>query len=272
MDKKALVFSAHSLQTYVDCARRFELSYLDGLVWPAVESEPLLESEAFLRNGRIFHEMVHQDIIGLPVIVPAKPAVLGDWWARYQNHAPANIAGEKFPEKTLVGTINGQVVVATYDLIVITPDKRAIIFDWKTWRQPERVKGIDQKLQSRIYPWLLTEAAGTLIPGLSLEPEAVEMRYWFTEKPEAPHVLQYGREKYEADVAYLGALMQTVLETAPGDFDLTSNEKKCKYCPYRSFCGRGDVAGHWDEGDGLDVVNEVAALLGDLDDYESVAF
>lgn len=272
MDKKALVFSAHSLQTYVDCARRFELSYLDGLVWPAVESEPLLESEAFLRNGRIFHEMVHQDIIGLPVIAPSEPAVIGQWWSRYQSHAPANIEGEKFPEKTLVGTIDGQVVVATYDLIVITPDKRAIIFDWKTWRQPDLVKGIDQKLQSRVYPWLLIEAAGSLAPGLTLEPEAVEMRYWFTEKPEAPYVLRYNRGQYEADSAYLATLTQKVLQTASGDFDLTENEKKCKYCPYRSFCGRGDVAGQWQDLEGPAVVDEVAALLGDLDDYESVAF
>lgn len=272
MNNKALVFSAHSLQTYVDCARRFELSYLDGLVWPAVESEPLLESEAFLRNGRIFHEMVHQDLLGLPVSVPAAPPEISAWWERYKAHEPAGLEGEKFPEKTLVGTVDGQVVVATYDLIVITPERRAIIYDWKTWRQPERVKDIAGKLQSRIYPWLLMQAAGTLTPGLTLTPADIEMRYWFTEKPAAPFVLAYSNEQYENDTTYLGQLIQDVLQTESGDFLLTANERKCKYCPYRSFCGRGDVAGNWSDIDAPEAADEVAELLGDLDDYESVAF
>ena len=44
--KDMLSFSAYSLQAYVDCARRFELSYLERLKWPAVESEPPLERRA----------------------------------------------------------------------------------------------------------------------------------------------------------------------------------------------------------------------------------
>ena len=52
MDKTSFIFSAHSLQTYVDCPRRFELSYIEGLKWPAVEREPVLASERFLENGR----------------------------------------------------------------------------------------------------------------------------------------------------------------------------------------------------------------------------
>ncbi len=271
MGKRALVFSAHSLQTYVDCPRRFELSYLDGLVWPAIESEPLHESETFLRNGRIFHEMVHQDLLGLPVPAPADPKIAA-WWSRYTAHAPAHITGEKFPEKTLVGKVDGQVVVATYDLIVITPENRAIIFDWKTWRHPERVKDIPGKLQSRIYPFLLMQTAGTLVPGLQLKPQDIEMRYWFTEKPEAPFVFTYSREQYEKDTTYLEEQIQGVLQTPAGSFHLTENEKKCKYCPYRSYCGRGAVAGQWSDLDAPETADAVVELLGDLDDYESVAF
>lgn len=68
--RESLLFSAHSLQAYVDCERRFELSYLEELKWPAVESEPLLESERHMADGRRFHEMVHRDLLGLAVSAP----------------------------------------------------------------------------------------------------------------------------------------------------------------------------------------------------------
>ena len=82
---KQLSFSAHSLQAYVDCARRFELSYLEELKWPAVESEPLLQSERHMVDGRRFHEMVHRDTLGITVPVPdsGKDADISRWWNNY---------------------------------------------------------------------------------------------------------------------------------------------------------------------------------------------
>ncbi len=273
LKKQSLIFSAHSLQTYVDCARRFELSYLDGLVWPAVEREPVLESERFLENGRIFHEMVHQDILGIPI---ADQALRNDdiarWWSNYKTSQPAILEGETYPEQTLVGEIGNNILVATYDLIVITPSGTAIIFDWKTWRHPERIKDLYKRLQSRVYPYLLAQAASTLVPELQLRPDQIEMRYWFAEKPGLSDTLAYSQAQFEEDQHYLLELVSDVLQTRAGDYLLTGDEKKCKYCPYRSYCDRGDVAGSFEEDVELDDPDMVAELLGDLDDYEAVAF
>ncbi len=61
-------FSQSSLQDYVDCPRRFQLRYIEHLAWPAIETEPLLENERRLREGQqLFHRMVQQHLIGLPV-------------------------------------------------------------------------------------------------------------------------------------------------------------------------------------------------------------
>jgi hypothetical protein len=69
-DRNRLLFSAHSLQAFADCERRFELQYLDELVWPAVETEPVLKSEHYLAAGRRFHEMIQREILGIPVPDP----------------------------------------------------------------------------------------------------------------------------------------------------------------------------------------------------------
>ena len=44
------VFSQSSLQDYVDCARRFELRYIDELRWPAVVAEPSETHEAHMQR------------------------------------------------------------------------------------------------------------------------------------------------------------------------------------------------------------------------------
>ena len=59
-------FSQSSLQDSIDCKRRFQLRYLEKLAWPAIESEPALQQEQFLERGRLFHQLAHQYLIGIP--------------------------------------------------------------------------------------------------------------------------------------------------------------------------------------------------------------
>ena len=106
-NKEELIFSANSLQAFADCERRFELSYLDDFKWPDVEVKQAMESERFLANGRRFHEMVHQDMLGIPVMEPSlvDEQELATWWHNYQSYYPVAIDGVRYPEKTLVSTI-----------------------------------------------------------------------------------------------------------------------------------------------------------------------
>ena len=99
--ERELSFSAHSLQAYVDCARRFELAYLEQLKWPAVESEPPLENERHMADGRRFHEMIHREVLGIPVPEPdaGRDPDIARWWSNYQAQRPADVQG---------GTIRGE--------------------------------------------------------------------------------------------------------------------------------------------------------------------
>ena len=60
-------FSQQSLQDYVDCARRFQLKYVLGQRWPAIEQEPVEEREDFLERGSQFHLLVQRHLMGIPV-------------------------------------------------------------------------------------------------------------------------------------------------------------------------------------------------------------
>lgn len=78
--------SQSSLQDYVDCARRFQLRYVDRLAYPAIESEPALENEQHQREGEFFHRLAQQYLVGIPseqVSKLANTPNLQRWWENF---------------------------------------------------------------------------------------------------------------------------------------------------------------------------------------------
>ncbi len=264
-------FSQGSLQDYVDCPRRFQLRYIQRLAWPAVEAEPALENERHLQQGAAFHRLVHQHVLGLSPerlssMVTDKD--LSRWWHNYLESAPANLGELRYPEVVLSAPVSGHRLVAKYDLITLAgssglgrrplPIEKAVILEWKTSRKRPRRKWLAKRLQSRVYPYLLVRAGSHLShlnEGQPFQPEQVEMVYWFANFPKDPERFLCDAAQYDADGAYLASLVEEikelVLSLSKGlgdeDFALTAQERRCRYCPYRSLCRRGVRAGALDE-------------------------
>ena len=118
-----------------------------------------------------------------------------------------------------------------------------LIYDWKTSRQRSKRSVLEKRLQTRLYPYLLVRAGAFLNAGVSIQPEQVEMVYWFAEHPDQPERFAYSSAAYQADEAYLTSLIETVMRLEEADFTLTDDERLCAYCVYRSLCNRGVVAG-----------------------------
>ncbi len=195
-------FSQGSLQDFVDCPRRFQLRYLDRIAWPAVQAEPILENERHLQQGELFHLMVQQHLVGVPVerltAMAQGDADLAGWWQAYLDAAPAALPGQRFPEVTLsapLGASGERRLVAKYDLVVLTPDGRAVIFDWKTSRHRPPRRWLAERLQTRVYPYLLLHAGVDLNGGRPLAPEQIEMVYWFAGFPDRPERFVYSADK-----------------------------------------------------------------------------
>lgn len=248
-------FSQGSLQDYVDCQRRFQLRYLERIAWPAVEVEPVLENEQHLRQGALFHLMVQQHLIGVPVerlTAMTQDEDLGRWWRNYLAAAPAAVKGMSYPELALSAPFGGdglQRLVAKYDLVVVTPEGRALIFDWKTARQRSPSIRLAKRLQTRVYPYLLVQAGADLNDGKPFEPGQIEMIYWFADFPDRPERFVYSPAQYAEDGGYLAGLLEQIAALSLGDgmFPLTEVEERCRFCVYRSLCDRGIAAGSLDE-------------------------
>jgi hypothetical protein len=300
-------FSQGSLQDYVDCPRRFQLRYIQRLAWPAVEAEPPLENERHLQQGAAFHRLVHQHVLGLSperLSSTITDEELGRWWHNYLESALADPSASLYPEVVLSAPVSGHRLVAKYDLIALmgssglgrspsttlrtgpspieglspSPIEKAVILEWKTSRKRPQRKWLAERLQTRVYPYLLVRAGSHLLEigdgGLEMgdwrpfQPEQMEMVYWFANFPQDPERFPYDATQYEADDYYLASLIEKIKDLGDDDFPLTTQERRCRYCPYRSLCQRGVRAGSFDEmEDELEWGDDFEVVL----DFEQIA-
>jgi CRISPR/Cas system-associated exonuclease Cas4 (RecB family) len=273
-------FSQGSLQDYVDCPRRFQLRYVLQLAWPAQEVEPALENEQHMRQGAAFHRMVHRHVLGIPAEYLSRTVQEPDlrrWWHNYLEHRPGGLPEARYPEIVLSAPTgdpsdDGHRLLAKYDLVAVGAGKRAIIIDWKTSRKRTKRKYLAERLQTKVYPYVLVQAGAHLNGGQALAPEQIEMLYWFAGYPDDSASFVYDTSQYEADAAYLTALIKEIAGLGDEDFPLTTQERRCKFCPYRSLCRRGVRAGTLDEAlDALGGEVDVSDAF-DIDiDFEQIA-
>jgi hypothetical protein len=280
------IFNQASLQDAVECRRRFQLRYLLELAWPAPVAEPADEHEAHIRGGEAFHRLIHQHQVGLPaerLTAQAEAEVestrhLAEWWNNYLTQPPENLPAVRWPEVTLSVPVGGtHRLLAKYDLVAIEPGRRAVIVDWKTSARRPTGARLAARLQTRVYRYVLVRAGSQLNRGAALQPEQIEMIYWFANFPDQPERLPYNRTQHEADGRYLTSLIGDLTQAGDGanpgdDFPLTDDATRCHFCPYRSLCGRGVEAGDM-HADGTDAdASEGAATDWAVDfDFEQVA-
>lgn len=243
-------FSQNNLQDFADCPRRFELRYLQKLAWPAVRSEPYVEAERHMLLGERFHRMVEQHQSGLSVeqieALANEPELI-EWWQAYQNQFPDNLPPQRYVEQTLAAPFGGYRIVAKYDLIAIQPGERAVIVDWKTnLRKPHRTS-LRNRLQTRLYPFLLVEAGHTLNGRIPFLPEQIEMVYWFTADPGNPEIFPYSAQQYDLDRSFLQGMIAEIEAASQSRFALTTDQRMCRFCNYRSLCDRGEQAASMEE-------------------------
>ncbi|MDH4208568.1 MAG: PD-(D/E)XK nuclease family protein [Anaerolineae bacterium] len=263
-------FSQNSLQDYVDCPWLFYLRYVRGLSWPAVEAEPALEHEQHLEQGAEFHQLVHQQELGISseqLSSVIRHPSLRQWWRNFQEKGPADVPGVHYPEIVLSAPLAGHRLMAKYDLLAVEPAARGIVLDWKTYHRRRSREWLARRLQTRVYPYLLVCAGSHLNDGQPFEPGMVEMIYWFANFPEQPERFAYHRERYEEDEAYLSALVEEIEALSDAQFELTDDKGHCRFCPYRSLCERGIRAADFLETEEDGEAEEPGIFL----DFEQVA-
>jgi CRISPR/Cas system-associated exonuclease Cas4 (RecB family) len=273
-------FSQGSLQDYVDCARRFQLRYVRRLRWPAIEVAPALENERHLQQGSAFHRLIHRHLVGLPVKKLSEGVAdpeLRRWWRNYLESGPEDLPAHHHPEVGLSAPLGNFRLVAQYDLVAVDVGDRAVIVDWKTNRRRPTRAGLAERLQTHVYPYLLVRAGALLNRGEEIRPQHVAMVYWFANFPANPERFSYDDDQYRADHDRLTRLVVEIehMFEDGADEDLlprATDERRCRYCRYRSLCRRGVEAGSLDEVASQPMVEDADELELDFEfSFEQIA-
>ena len=241
-----LQYSQSSMQAFVECRRRFQLRYLWNVAWPTQEAEPALEYERLIRQGEAFHFLIHQHLLGLPIerlSAMAQDEELKRWWHIYLKTIPPDLPGMNLPELTLTASLENFRMVAKYDLISIIEPAKFTIYDWKTSLNRPKRQWLAGHIQTRLYPYLLVKSGTFLNPNQPIQPEQVEMIYWFPNFPDDPEPFSYNTEQYHQDEQYIKDLLFEITNLKENEFYLTTRPERCTYCTFRSLCERGVKAG-----------------------------
>lgn len=276
------IFSQSNLQDYVDCQRRFQLRHILHQAWPAVEAEPYLENEHLIDLGSKFHKIVHQHLIGVPEAQISR-SISGDdviqgMWGNYLHSFKdgtlkiiTDPASHQYEEITLSVSVKEFRLIAKYDLLVNRPDGKWSILDWKTSQKNPRRRWLADRLQTHVYPFVLSGAGSRLAGGNPLDPQQIEMVYWFANQPEQPERFQYDRPSYIEDGRFLGNLISTIDKKTETIYPLTPDVKRCLFCTYRSLCNRGVKPGdleHLEEWLIPDTTDEIAIDFDQIGEIE----
>ena len=147
----------------------------------------------------------------MPISGQANDIELASWWSEYLASPILNeLPPRRKSEYLLTAPFAGFRLLAKYDLLAVDPGKRAVIVDWKTSNKPLPRKYLLDRLQTRVYQYLLVSAGQTINGGKALKPEQVELIYWFTSQPDQPVHLHYTDKLFRADEEYLLALVNDI--------------------------------------------------------------
>lgn len=272
------VFTQSNLQDYVDCPYRFYLKYFLRLKWPALIVDDAIDFELRGQAGARFHRLAHQYLLGLPEDRLSESASADPypdipiWWENFLTYIPPHLAGERHPELTLTASINDFQLAAKYDLVLVENKNALIIFDWKTSQKRPRKSSLLDRIQTRLYRYVLVRAGSALTQSLSIEPDQVSMRYWFANHPESFVDIGYDHTAYEQDDKFFTQMIKEIQEKEPIGLTRTDDIRKCRYCIYRSHCDRGTRAGTLDGFEEFELDPDDFELDFDFDDIAEIQF
>lgn len=162
--------SAYALDRYEQCQRKFALSAIEELYWPAAEGVNLGQKAEL---GTRFHQWVQWHALGLEPDVP--PEISG-WVSHFLASEWARPPGRVLSEWDFFLEVAGVPLRGRFDRLQQEEDQWWIV-DWKTGRFSDQ---ITWRWQHRLYPLALV-LAGEKLVGESLSPERVQMVYYFPE-------------------------------------------------------------------------------------------
>lgn len=251
---KDLVFSQSALGTYSQCYLKFRRRYIDGLYWPGSWVGDKKQRES-IEKGNTFHLLANRYYSGLPLGVAGEDGQeITQWLAELVKFRPKTKDAVFMPEQVISYSGGGIRLTAKFDLLMVLPDGRGIIFDWKTTPGKPKPQYYSIHIQTIVYRYILAVAGGIYSPKGKFPPQDISMIYWNPRHPGTVHPLAYSQELLQRDQDLIVRLIYEIENRKYEDFYATGDQGKCVYCEYSPIChGRPALYNIEDEEENIDL-------------------
>ena len=271
-----LEFSQTSLQDFLDCPRRFELSVLQEMRWPAAHSAPLLKFEELTEIGSKFHHLCHQFFLGIDPDLLSSSLINPEISELWDSFLPYGKSLQHLPgyyEQILRIPFENHFLVAKFDLIVQQGDNDYLIIDWKTASKKPSKSILANRVQTFLYPYIFQGAGGELFGAEKISPTEITLQYWYPLAGIPEEVFPYSDATHQEVTQNISDLIQQIYELIDADkpFPLTNDRQHCKYCIYRSYCERGHLTSSVPAGTELEQ-EDLSNVHFDLDLIKEIEF
>ncbi len=224
------LYTQSSLATFEACPYKFKLRYFQGLYWS--EDDEMRES---FRRGNEFHLVAERYYMGMEDMMGkvGDEKLLEDL-ENLKKTYPLRDGWRYYPEYEIRYNEEGIRLLGRYDLILVKPQNKLQIVDFKTNRRRLEEKDVAENLQTRIYLFLLWENYNLILEN-ARRIKNLEMVYYQTEHLDGNITIKYDEKKHEENKKYIKKIMEKI-----ESFSFEGLEKQrvshCRVCEFEKIC------------------------------------
>ena len=241
---KYFVYSQNSINTYKSCPKKFKYKYIDKINWKYddIASREYYDS---LKVGSEFHLLCERYFSNIPIGINENTNPKFKLWIdKIKKLFPMNDDKIYLPEYEVRLNLDDSIITAKYDLLIIDKDNIEI-WDWKTENVKLEYKNVSNRIQTIIYMLLVKDVVCKIF-NLDIKYENIKMKYYQPQYNDNPIEILYSEDKYKLDKENVSKYIYMIKNTnyEKNDnyiYQLTKNDKHCKYCEFNKLCNRQNV-------------------------------
>ena len=235
------IYSQNSINTYKSCPLKFKYKYIDKINWRQddIGSREYYES---LVVGSEFHLLCERYFSNIPLGINENtnpnPKFI-KWIDKIKKLLPMCSESRHMmylPEYEIRYSIDGNVITAKYDLIIIK-DNAIEIWDWKTENKKVDYKNAQNRIQTIVYMLLAKEVIPKLY-NIDVDFKNISMKYYQPEFEDEPITIPYSEEIHNS---YKNRIIDYINRIKESKYLTSKNTNHCKYCEFNKLCNGQDV-------------------------------
>lgn len=220
------------MKTFSDCPFKFKKKYIDNIKWEI--GKAITDKADF---GNDFHKIAERYFLGIPMIEEdlKENEILYNAYMNLKEYFSIEKENKYMPEYTIRFIDKDIRLEANMDLVIIKPNNKIEIWDWKTNSNLDKAKVYETSMQTQVYLYSLKTIAKEIL-GLDVEYSDISMIYFSPESKLELTKIVYNEKLHNLYQKNISNLIEKIYNYDYQKFNRNEFLKSCKFCEFNLFC------------------------------------